>query len=126
MKLDINKIKVEPIRDYFDMADVEMILSRCHPLGYKKAIERRMSYAASYRGEWIAVLMFDKAVDRNKHRKAIVAWSADQEKERRKYMANNSRFVVIPEYEGINLKELQKDLENIKEDTLVLSFNVQK
>jgi hypothetical protein len=99
--MDINKIKVEPVYDYFDRADVSSVLSRCHPLGEKKAIGNRISYVASYRGEWVAVLMFDKAVDRNKHRKAEIGWNAGQEAERRKHIANNSRFAILPAYRGI-------------------------
>ena len=101
MPIDINKLKVEPVYEYFDRADVESVLSRCHPLGAKKGIGRRISYAASYRGEWVAVLLFDKAVDRNKSRKAKIGWSTSQEKERRQHVANNSRFVILPKYHNI-------------------------
>lgn len=101
MSIDINKIKVEAVYDYFDRADVESVLSRCHPLGAKKGIGRRISYAASYRGAWVAVLLFDKAVDRNKSRKAKVGWSKEQEKERRQHIANNSRFAILPKYQNI-------------------------
>ena len=101
MKLDLNKIRVEPVYDYFDRADVDTVLSRCHPLGKKKAIGNRISYAASYRGEWVAVLVFDKAVDRNKHRETEIGWSKDQVVERRKHIANNSRFAVINKFRGV-------------------------
>jgi len=101
MAMDINNIKVEPVFDYFERADVSTILSRCHPLGDKKAFGQRMSYAASYRGEWLAVLMFDKPVDFNKHREAKIGWSTKQVRGRRKHIANNSRFVVLPKYQGV-------------------------
>jgi hypothetical protein len=99
--IDLNKIKVKPVYDYYDRADVSTVLSRCHPLGDKKAIGNRISYAASYRGEWIAVAMFDKAVDRNKYREASIGWNKFQLKERVKHVANNSRFAIIPKFEGI-------------------------
>lgn len=98
--IDINKIKVRPAYDYYDRADVSTVLSRCHPLGEKKAIGKRISYVASYQGEWVAVAMFDKAVDRNKHREKQIGWSKSQQKERIKHIANNSRFAVIPKYAG--------------------------
>jgi len=53
------------------------------------------------RGEWVAVLIFDRSVGRNKHRKARIGWSVSQEEQRRKYIANNSRFLVLPKYERI-------------------------
>ena len=95
MKIDFDKIKVKPVFDYFDRADISSVLSRCHPLGDKKCIGKRISYAASYRGEWVAVLMFDKAIDRNKHREAEIGWMKGQVSERIKHVANNSRFAYI-------------------------------
>lgn len=101
MNIDLSKIKVEPVYDYFERADVETVLSRCHPLGAKKAIGNRINYVASYRGVWVAVLVFDKAVDRNKHREAQIGWNAEQVKSRVKHIANNSRFAVLPKFEKI-------------------------
>ena len=100
MKVDLNQIRVKPIFDYFGRADISTVLSRCHPLGDKKAIGRRISYAASYKGVWVAVAMFDKAVDRNKYREQAIGWNQTQLKERLKHVANNSRFVVLPKYAG--------------------------
>ena len=91
VQIDLNKIRVKPVTDYFERADVETLLSRCHPLGTKKAIGRRMCYAASYRGEWIAILLFDRAVKRNKHREARIGWSTEQIESRVRHIANNSR-----------------------------------
>ena len=32
-EIDFSKIRVKPVTDYFERADVETLLSRCHPLG---------------------------------------------------------------------------------------------
>ena len=100
-EIDFSKIRVKPVTDYFERADVETLLSRCHPLGTKKAIGWRMCYAASYRGEWIAVLLFDRAVKRNKHREERIGWSKEQAEARVRHIANNSRFLIVPRYQGI-------------------------
>lgn len=121
MQIDLNKIRVKPVYDYYERADVSSVLSRCHPLGDKKAIGKRISYVASYQGAWVAVAMFDKAVDRNKHRESAIGWSRIQQKERIKHVANNSRFAVIPKYAGIpNLasKVLSLITERISKDWL--------
>jgi hypothetical protein len=99
--IDLDKIKVTPVLDYFELADVETILSRLHPLGHKKAIGRRMSFAASYKGEWIAVLLFDAAIKRNKHREARIGWSNEQVDARVQHIANNSRYLIVPKYQGV-------------------------
>jgi len=101
MELDLDKIRVKPVYDYFERADVSSVLSRCHPLGDKKAIGNRISYAASYKGEWVAVLMFDKAIDSNKHREREIGWNKEQSRTRIKHVANNSRFAVLPKYTGV-------------------------
>jgi hypothetical protein len=101
MKLDINKITIEPALDYYDRADIDTVLSRCHPLGVKKTIGKRICYSASYRGEWIAVLVFDAPVDRNKLRESVIGWNKNQVVERRKHIANNSRFAVVPKFKGV-------------------------
>ena len=101
MAINLDKIKVEPVYDYFERADVSSVLSRCHPLGDRKAIGARIAYAASYRGEWLGVLLFDQPADRNKHREARIGWNSTQVVERRKHIANNSRFALLPKYQGV-------------------------
>jgi len=99
--LDFSKLKVEVITDYFDLGDAEAALERHHPLGARKAIGHRLFYSVSYRGEWVAVLLFDASVKRNKHREARIGWSDGQRQDRLKHIANNSRFLITPSYAGI-------------------------
>jgi len=118
-QIDIREVQVVPLFDYFEIADVETVLSRCHPLGWKKAIGNRMYYAAEHKGVWLGVLIFDSSVDRNKWRKSAIGWNTNQEKSRRKHVANNSRFCILPKYAGIkNLssKILSLACERISED----------
>ena len=98
--LDFEKLKAKPITDYFDRAEAETLLSRHHPLGTKKAVWRRLCYSVSYRGEWIAILLFDSAVKRNKHREKRIGWSDGQRGSRLAHIANNSRFLLLPGYQG--------------------------
>ena len=78
MDIKLEKVRVEPVYDYLELADVETALSRYHPLGAKKAIGRRITYVAIHEGFWVGVLIFDKAVDRNKRREERIGWSGDQ------------------------------------------------
>jgi hypothetical protein len=99
-EIDFEKLKVKLVTDYYDRADAETLLSRYHPLGARKAIGRRLCYSVSYRGEWIAVLLFDAAVKRNKHREARIGWSDGQRQSRLLHVANNSRYLLSPVYAG--------------------------
>jgi hypothetical protein len=94
------RLKVKLVTDYYERADVETVLSRVHPLGSKKAIGSRLCYSVSYRGEWIAVLLFDGAVKRNKRREARIGWSDAQRENRFQHVANNSRYLLSPHYAG--------------------------
>jgi len=60
-----------------------------------------MYYAASHKGQWVAVLLFDSAVERNHMREAAIGWSREQCQERRQHIANNSRFLVGKAYRNI-------------------------
>lgn len=100
-EIDLEKIRIKRVTDYFEQADVETLLSRLHPLGCKKAMAERICYVAVYRGEWIAVLLFDGAVRSNKHREQAIGWSREQAQSRLKHIANNSRYLIIPGYQGV-------------------------
>ena len=100
-EIDLDEIKVRPVTSPHDIDDIETILSRRHPLGSRKAQGRRMYYVATYKGAWIGVLLFDSAVERNRMRESKIGWSGEQCKERRQYIANNSRFLVGEQYRNI-------------------------
>ena len=97
--INLDNLTIEEITDYHEMCDFETILSRCHPLGYRKAQGARICYAVSHKGEWVAVAMFDQAVYRNHMRERRIGWNEEQLIKRRKHIANNSRFLVM-EREG--------------------------
>lgn len=99
--IDLDRVKVEQVTDYFDLADIETVLSRHHPLGHKKAMGRRLYYTASYRGEWVAILLFDIPARRNKHREARIGWTNEQVMSRLQHVANNSRFLMVPAFAGV-------------------------
>lgn len=98
--LDLSALKVKVLTDYFDRAEAESLFSRHHPLGTKKAIGRRLCYAVTYKGNWVAVALFDVAVTRNHLREKRISWSDSQRKERIQHLANNSRYLILPDYQG--------------------------
>lgn len=100
VEIDLSKVRVSLVTDYFDRGDVEALLERYHPLGAKKAMGARLCYSASYKGQWIAVLLFDRAVSRNKHREHRIGWTDGQRGERLEHLANNSRFLLLPGHAG--------------------------
>lgn len=100
MTINLSLIKVELATDYFDREYANDLLSRHHPLAARKAIGKRLCYMAKYRGEVVAVLLFDNAVARNKMREDKIGWDKDLAEKRRKHVANNTRYLILPEYCG--------------------------
>ena len=99
--LDLNKLVAHPVEEHEELWEIESELSRYHPLGHRKAIGRRIYYEVKHRRERVAVLLFDGAVCRNNMRESRIGWSDIQRKERVCHISNNSRFLVLPEYEGV-------------------------
>jgi hypothetical protein len=97
-EIDFDNFKVKLITDYFELADAEAMLSRYHPLGVRKAIGSRLWYSVSCRGEWMAILLFDGAVKRNRRREMHIGWSEAQRSGRLVHIANNSRYLLSPQY----------------------------
>lgn len=100
-EVDLDQVSVAPVTDYFERSAVETILARQHPLGANKAIGERLCYRASYRGTWVAVLVIDGGIKRNKRREVRVGWTNGQRDRRLRYVANNSRYLIGKKYVGV-------------------------
>jgi hypothetical protein len=100
-EIDLSKLIVQVVVDYDEMNRVESLMSRQHPLGARKAQGRRLTYRVSYRGEWVAIGLFDQSVFRNKWREEKIGWSDTQRQHRLQHIAGNSRYLVLREYQGV-------------------------
>jgi hypothetical protein len=98
--MNLSEITVELVTDYFDREYANDLLSRHHPLGARKAIGKRVCYVAKYQERIVAVLIFDQAVNRNKLREKQIGWSAELVSKRLKHVANNTRYLLLPECSG--------------------------
>lgn len=77
-------------RERFDEA-----LRTKHYLKSATAVGRVLRYVAEYRGQWVALLVFNSPAWHLKLRDQWLHWSARQVKERRHLIAQNSRFLVL-------------------------------
>lgn len=99
--IDLDKLKVTLATTAWDVDDIKELLSNYHPLGCNKAKGRRMYYMVTYKGYWVAVLVFDAAVRANKMREGEIGWNVVQRDSRLPHVANNSRFLVSRAFQGI-------------------------
>ena len=66
-----------------------------HYLKNAHAVGRVLRYVAQYRGQWVALLVFNSPAFHIKLRDQWLHWPARQVKERRHLIAQNSRFLVL-------------------------------
>jgi hypothetical protein len=66
-----------------------------HYLKNAHAVGRVLRYVAEYRGQWVALVVFNSPAFHIKLRDQWLHWPARQVKERRHLIAQNSRFLVL-------------------------------
>jgi len=86
----IVRLMADPERERFD----EELVNK-HYLQNAEAVGRVLRYVAEYRGQWVALLVFNSPAYHIKLRDQWLHWPARQVKERRHLIAQNSRFLVL-------------------------------
>ena len=94
--MDLSKVTVRPIA-----ADEEeryqQLLEHHHYLGAIPKIGQTVRYVALYEGEWVGVLSFSAASLKCGARDRWIGWAARLQFGRLKLIANNSRFLILPQ-----------------------------
>lgn len=100
--MDLSKVTVRPIA-----ADEEeryqQLLEHHHYLGAIPKIGQTVRYVALYEGEWVGVLSFSAASLKCGARDRWIGWAARLQFGRLKLIANNSRFLILPQWHEPNL-----------------------
>lgn len=82
----------------------QALLREHHYLGGLKAVGEQMHYAvADAQGEWVAVLIFAAAALHLRPRDAWIGWTDEQRRRRLAFVANNVRFLLLPDRTVPNL-----------------------
>ncbi len=100
-------------------ARAQALLEEHHYLGGVQAVGEQMHYAvADAQGEWVAVLVFAAAAWHLRPRDAWIGWTDEQRRRRLALVANNVRFLLLPERTVPNLGSavLSRVLGQLSED----------
>jgi hypothetical protein len=82
----------------------QTLLAAHHYLGGVQAVGEQLHYAVSdAQGEWVAVLIFAAAALHLRPRDRWIGWSDEQRRRRLALVANNVRFLLLPERTVPNL-----------------------
>jgi hypothetical protein len=100
--VDLSKVTIRPIAPYEDER-YQQLLERHHYLGAIPKIGQTVRYVAQYDGGWIALLSFSASSLKCGARDRWIGWDARVQFGRLKLIANNSRFLILPDWHQPNL-----------------------
>ncbi len=114
---NLKAVVVRPInsseRDKWDH-----LMATHHYLGFKHLVGESIRYVAILDGQWVALLAWCSAAYKSGARDSWIGWTEQQRHQRLKFIANNSRFLILPDIHipnlasrvlGANLKRLSSD-----------------
>jgi hypothetical protein len=74
-----------------------------HYLHDHRLVGEQVCYVAMYRGQWLALASWCAAARHLKARDQFIGWTPEQCRRRRALLANNARFLILPEVHYPNL-----------------------
>jgi len=121
LKLDLNQITVRLIKST-ETKLWDRLMAQYHYLGFRCLVGETLKYVAEINCQWVALIGWGTAAFKNRHRDKWIGWLPEQQWQRLKYIANNQRFLILPEIRvknlaskilSLNLKRLSSDWEAI-------------
>ncbi len=79
----------------------DALMDQHHPLGFKQFAGRGLRYVAIWQGEWLALLGWQTGVFQCRPREQWLGWHKAVQFQRLHLIANNTRFVMLPEGTGV-------------------------
>ena len=100
--MDLSRLTVRPIAPDEDER-YQQLLEQHHYLGAIAKIGQTLRYVAQHDGVWVALLSFSAASLKCAPRDRWIGWDARLQYGRLKLIANNSRFLILPQWHVPNL-----------------------
>jgi Domain of unknown function (DUF4338)/DDE_Tnp_1-associated len=87
-----------------DLPRLQSLLRRHHYLGMLRPVGEQLFYVAvDGQGRWLAVLIFCAAAKSLRYREQWIGWTNEQRRRRLALVANNARFLLLPQRTVPNL-----------------------
>jgi Domain of unknown function (DUF4338) len=89
-----------------------------HYLHAAKLVGEHLRYAATDRGEWLAVVSFSAAAYHLRYRDQFIGWSPEQRRLRPPLVVNHARFLILPgaHYSNLASRLLARGLARLSDD----------
>ena len=102
MKIHLEHLSVRPVTKAEESRYREL-MQQHHYLGDVAKIGHTLWYVATYGEEWAALLSFSAAAWKCSARDRWIGWSYRHQYSRLNFIANNSRFLILPDWHCPNL-----------------------
>ena len=100
--MDVSQVSVGPV-ERAQESRYQDLMGQAHYLGALPKIGETLWYAASYQGQWVALCGFSSAAWKCTARDRWIGWDFRLQYDRLKLIANNSRFLILPQWHLPNL-----------------------
>ena len=99
--LDLSTLSIHPLTDELEVERWSDLMRRHHPQGWRGMVGEQIRYVVvDERGRWVACLGWCAAAQRLADRERWIGWTPAQQRQRLHLVANNTRFLVLPEFSG--------------------------
>jgi hypothetical protein len=102
MKINLEHLSVRPVNKT-EEPRYRALMQQHHYLGDLAKIGHTLWYVATYGEEWAALLSFSAAAWKCSARDRWIGWSYRHQYSRLNFIANNSRFLILPDWHYPNL-----------------------
>ncbi len=100
--MNLREIILQPVATS-DEARFQSLMQAHHYLGSLPKIGHTLRYIATWHDEWLALASFSAAAWKCAARDTWIGWDFRQQYDRLHLIANNSRFLILPEHHHPNL-----------------------
>ncbi len=96
----------------------KQLMKAFHYLGFRSTVGESIWYVATIGTQWVALLAWAGAAFKSRHREAWIGWDPSLKTRRLHLIANNVRFLILPEIRMKNLasKVLSLNLRRLSQD----------
>lgn len=113
-QLELQTLVVRPIQPH-EKPLWNQLMSTHHYLGFRKLVDKSIKYVAELQNQWVALLGWGSAAFKCSSRDEWIGWWAkEQQWTRLVFIANNLRFLILPDVRIPNL------------DSKILSVNLKR
>ena len=94
-EVDLRGVVVRPVRRG-ELGRWRELMARFHYLGDAELVGESLRYVAESKCGWLALTSWNVAAWKSRHREGYIGWDARTKQQRLRFVANNSRFLILP------------------------------